>query len=159
MTDRTATPLPAGTYLVGDPCYAFSNDGPDYWGDWLNGTPRTEAHYSWPRLMDAEIGGHRIVGMGTAYGDGVYYDQYGNEYSVDAGMIGVVPIEALEAINSALVDLHGESLETATGLTVVTFDEPFHVSYDNGVIAIGLLEIDTDIEGPDDDDDYEDEED
>lgn len=30
---------------------------------------------------------------GTAYGDGVYYDNEGNEYPVSAGNIGLVPLE------------------------------------------------------------------
>ena len=30
---------------------------------------------------------------GTAYGDGVYYDNEGNDYAVSAGNIGLVPLE------------------------------------------------------------------
>ena len=29
----------------------------------------------------------------TSYGDGIYWDEHGNEYPVDAGVIGLVPLE------------------------------------------------------------------
>ena len=152
MTDRTKTPLPAGEYLIGDPCYAFDNYGPDYWGVWLDATPTMPGTHSWPRLMDAEIQGFRVVGMGTAYGDGAYNDQFGNEYGVDAGMIGAVPTDALVKLYPEYAGLDEDSLEAKTQMKVFTFDEPFDVSYENGVITIGHIEIDTDPEFDEDED-------
>lgn len=76
--------VPAGKYFLGDPCYAVPNR---LW-DKLLGSCKFFAH------CVGEVDGHNVLGFNTAYGDGVYEDQFGNEFPVDAGLIGLVP-EAL----------------------------------------------------------------
>lgn len=69
----------AGTYFIGDPCYALRNDLYDKWG--------SDNNYD-----DGDYG-YFAVGS-TAYGDGTYKDLYSNtEYGVDAGILGVVNME------------------------------------------------------------------
>lgn len=81
--------LPAGEYWVGDPCNAV----PEHeWGSWL-----TDAYGGQDgnlvSVLLADVQGKPVLGIGTSRGDGVYYDQLGYEYMVDAGLIGAVPVE------------------------------------------------------------------
>lgn len=72
-------------FYVGDICYVLDDDFYDKeWGshDYADGEYETEF-------------GKFAVGS-TAYGDGEYADIDGHEYSVDAGVIGIVPWEILE---------------------------------------------------------------
>ena len=55
--------------------------------------PDHKAHYG---LVHDPASGHDFMVAGTAYGDGCYRDQYGNQYSVDAGNIGIVPTELVD---------------------------------------------------------------
>ena len=75
---------PSNKFYIGDVCYVLDDKIYDeIWGgkhDYADG------------LIDCENGLSFLV-HGTAYGDGEYYDQYGHPYGVDAGVIGVVPIE------------------------------------------------------------------
>lgn len=122
--------LPAGDYLVGDPCYASAHHGTmDWWMDWLNAADFTKED-----LLDAEALGHRVVAVSTAYGDGCYPASMGSHFSypVDAGLLGVVPVE-LE---------HGANYRG--GLERVTFSEPFKVYRDDaGTVHIGHIVIPT----------------
>lgn len=69
----------AGTYFIGDPCYALRDDLYEKWG--------TDNNYD-----DGDYG-YFAVGS-TAYGDGTYDDIYSNKsYGVDAGILGVVNME------------------------------------------------------------------
>ena len=57
--DETIT-LPAGTYVVGDPCYTV----PDAcWGDWLDAAGNEDA--TRPDILAATLDGHPIVGIST----------------------------------------------------------------------------------------------
>lgn len=122
---KTAT-LPAGPYVIGDPCYMINDE---HWVPWLE-----EADFTIPcreHVLLANYRGQPAVGVSTAHGDGQYRDQYGNEYGVDAGLIGAVPTSALTA----------EQLECAE--TIVTFPQDFTCYFDEGVIHIGHIEINT----------------
>ena len=135
-TEIQSRTLPAGTYYVGDPCYAFKDD--HLWMALLDS--------AWKGgLVEADADGRSFTSSSTAYGDGLYRDQHGNEYPVDAGMIGVV-----------LVD-HADE-DYVHGMVIHEFDRPFTVAYNDGTITIGTIVIET---GDDDSDDwyYEDDED
>lgn len=134
MTTATETEsrvLPAGTYWVGDPCYAFNDHA--LWGDLLD-SAWIDGGRIIPQIMDAKVEKDGevfiFVASGTAHGDGCFPDNAGHEYGVDAGMIGVVPAR--------------EGEEVPRGLREVTFDKPFTVGYDDGDIEIGHLTIETD---------------
>lgn len=127
--------MPAGAYYVGDPCYAFSNDNNERWMQWLK-----DANYDvtpYPRYLLAEVEGKAVLGIGTAYGDGAYPGSDGFEYCVDAGLLGVVPVEVAE--DSALY-----------AMNKTTFDKPFTCSYDEGTITLGHIVIETSDESNDD---------
>ncbi len=135
--DITPTTIPAGTYWVGDPCYA--NDDDRRWmaygdsSDWFQDTPIGTDGDAW------------CVGIGTAYGDGTYTDRQGREYPVDAGMIGVTPA------------YQWAKNEPPFGSHLVTFNHSVQCRYDveSQTIIIGDIEIPT---GDEADDEYDDSE-
>lgn len=154
-TQKTLNPLPAGLYVVSDPCYYFpsdnSDDRDDPWVSWLNAAWK-DVDPNLVQILDAELDGFRIVASSTAYGDGIYNDQDGHSYSVDAGMIGVIPLNALAMLMPVEV-----AKATATGVDavldlvarsggrIIFFPKEFNVEYskDAGVISIGHLSINT----------------
>lgn len=150
---KTAEPLAAGKYWVGDPCYAFSNDNLDDdlwdgWSAWLNHawSEYTGAPGGIPRINDGRIRGMRIVAVNTAHGDGEYPSNIGVNFPVDAGLIGAVHESFIKTLYP---ELEGELF----GMTLVDFPEPFHLSYDEGTITIGHIQIETDDWGYDEDED------
>ena len=76
-------------FYIGDVCYVLP--GCIYHGIW-------QKQYNFEKGLikvsgeDGEPGGSFAVAS-TSYGDGVYWDEHGNEYPVDAGVIGLVPLE------------------------------------------------------------------
>jgi len=91
--------VPAGKYVLGDPCYCFPDrrdDDRDMWAEvgesceWFEESPIARLDFA-----DKEWS---ILGFATAYGDGGYPDQFGNVYGVDAGLIGLVPYDLVIAM-------------------------------------------------------------
>lgn len=83
--------VPAGTYFLGDPCYAVPDD---QWMDLLESCGFFGAEPSLPGAGPVGIAnGHEVLAFGTAWGDGEYTDQFGCTYAVDAGLIGLTPVE------------------------------------------------------------------
>jgi hypothetical protein len=109
--------LPAGRYVIGDLCYRDQEDADELFADYQPGKIKT--------LYD----GRRYAYLNTAYGDGSYSDQDGNEYSVDSGTIGIMQYD------------DGE-LDSRMGRTF-EFDSDFQVYASNGVLHFGHISIDT----------------
>jgi hypothetical protein len=137
----TAVLMPAGTYFVGDPCYAVPDDR---WHEWLAladpdvfGPNPTRNDGGCARVLNAELDGHPVLGIGTAYGDGVYQDKQGNSFPVDAGLIGLVSVGLIE-----------DKVRDDLGV-IWTFERPFECSYRDGVIVLGDFEINTEDEEED----------
>jgi hypothetical protein len=112
--------IQAGKYYLGDPCYSLQ----DSWGDVLKQTG------CFKKLPIAEIDGHQVLGFKTAYGDGIYQSNTGRAFCVDAGMIGLVPIELAEE-------------ENPFSTIVIEFHEPTLCTNKNGLMQFGLIKIDT----------------
>jgi len=138
------TTLPAGKYWIGDPCYVLSHDDSKFnWGEFCSFCFKDD---STGRKNEGIVThqGITFAYFGTAHGDGCYNDQYGNEYGVDAGMIGCIHV-------ASVIDKNGLGLGT-----VHEFNEPFTASYDEydkGTIRFGHISIPTD---GCDEDEYED---
>ena len=109
--------MPAGKYYIGDLCYVMTDD------EWLEFCDIT---IRGTQVIDGEFqlkDGRRFATYGTAYGDGVYHDQYGHSYSVDAGLIGCIKIEDIRANNyDNLLDLG----------SIMEFDNSFATSGGRG---------------------------
>jgi hypothetical protein len=120
--------IPAGAYYLGDPCYVV-RDGE--WGGLLDMTDCFDNPEGF--LSD----GTRVVAFGTYYGDGEYYDQFGRDYGVDAGLIGLVP--------------WSDSFAGAGGHKV-EFDKDVFAHEDDGILTFGNIVIDTKGQYEDDED-------
>jgi len=75
--------VPAGKYVLGDPCYSVPDE------DW-----ETLLHScDYFNKPIGTVGDVQVLAFQTMYGDGEYEDSRGNKHSVDAGLIGLVPLE------------------------------------------------------------------
>lgn len=137
--------LRPGKYWVGDLCYVMHPQ----WDEVCKLMFATNGN----GVLNGEFNlanGVRFAQHSTAYGDGTYYDEQGRAYPVDAGLIGCIRVEDIQD------DSESKWLE---GGNVVDFDKPFEITYNNGVIKIGHIEIDTDPEyNNEEDEDYDEEE-
>lgn len=117
-----------GLYYVGDLCYVFNNE------DWdkvceltIDGNKMLSGEFNLPD-------GRRFAMYNTKYGDGVYNDQFGNQFYVDSGTIGCVLVK----------DTTKRDYESMRRLgTIVEIKDIFHTSEDNGCIFISNITIDT----------------
>jgi hypothetical protein len=103
--------IPAGTYFLCDPCYVIPGN---QWHDILDKTNLYEEMYA-----DPERG--VSAAHGTKWGDGLYEDDDGNEYPVDAGIIGLTDIR----YNPNLSDYRR-----------IEFATPVELTYNRGVIKV-----------------------
>ena len=132
--------FPAGEYYVGDPCYVIGdNDNPNDtdWEDlgistgWFGCDPDIP-HPNWDDGL-FEYNGYKCFAYHTAYGDGTY--TFGRmTFGVDAGLLSVIPMEAVNAGRITDAHLLGH---------VVEFKIPFKVWYEDGTFYFGHIEIDT----------------
>ena len=90
-------------FYIGDICYVL--DDATYHGVW-GGAGYEGGIYEVPGT------GYSFAAAHTAYGDGIYTDDGGHEYDVDAGNIGLVPLELVEDGTTAggqVFDVPGEA--------------------------------------------------
>lgn len=121
--------LPAGTYFVGDPCYAV----PDaLWSEFLE-----RGSFVGNEML--RIDNMYAAAVDTMHGDGEYRDAKGEyTFPVDAGLLGVVNVDAIQ--KEMLDDIVAHKMGA-----IVTFDTPFKVSVDGyGLVRVGEILIDTD---------------
>jgi len=116
-----------GDYYVGDLCYVLRNE-------WDEVCSLTIKEHSCLDGVFTLANGTKFATYGTAYGDGVYIDQKGHKYPVDAGLIGCVAVKDLDA------NILKDNIRLGN---IIKFDKPFTTSEDQGVIVIGNLSIDT----------------
>jgi len=136
--------LPRGTYYVGDLCYVVKDD------EWENYCDRSFPDDGYEHIGIFEnYDGIGYATFGTKYGDGEYFDQYGDSYAVDSGSIGCIPI-------SAVADKYDMDEIIRLG-NIVSFNEPFYCEYDDetGTIRIGHVEIVTGQSEDEDEDEYD----
>jgi len=126
--------MPAGRYYIGDLCYVMTDE------EWEEFCSITIVDL---RCIDGEFtlkDGRRFATYGTAFGDGLYMDQYGREYGVDAGLIGCIRLDDIKADKYNIEEL-GNISEFETDFT--TSGGRGKDSWD-GVICIGGVKIQTD---------------
>jgi len=116
--------MPAGSYYLGDPCYVV----PDK--DWSKFCDIFFENLDEPFKFSK---GKTFLAFGTAYGDGVYTDNEGRKYPVDAGIIGLVPVGS---VPKPVVNIHWPT-------HVIDFAEPFECENEAGKMTFGHLVINT----------------
>lgn len=148
-----------GTYIVGDMCYILNDS---IWNRVCDTILEQEGHFNFGFFGKEDIKGWW---HSTAYGDGNYdYSVcvktniknttpfYG--FGVDAGLIGILPIEILD---TDLVEktLNKDNIIENSSLMVIEIDRDFEPKYEDGIFKFGELEIYTSYE----DEEFDDEED
>jgi hypothetical protein len=87
---RVEVVVPSGTYAIGDPCYAVPNDD---WADLLESCDYFRNPIGYVKTGEQKFS---VLGFGTKWGDGCYRGTDGKAYPVDAGLIGLVPVEMIK---------------------------------------------------------------
>jgi hypothetical protein len=132
--------VPKGIYVIGDPCSAVPNDD---WDDLLASCNYFQSPIGYVRrgFTDKVF----VLAFGTKWGDGCYAGSDGHEYPVDAGLLGLVPVEIVEE----LVDHDGDY----DGV-IVKFDrDTLCIDDGSGKLKFGHITIDTDPEDPEEEED------
>lgn len=107
-------------FYIGDICYVLNDD--IYDGIWGKIGQYQDGEY-------ATGGGNKFAMASTAYGDGCYGDDYGNVYGVDAGVLGLVPLELVAKRNGVQ---WGAVFEGEGEATMVARDGEFEFTLPNG---------------------------
>lgn len=120
--------MPAGEYYIGDLCYVMEPEWEEFCALTINGNKVIDGAFT---LKD----GRSFLFFNTLYGDGVYSDNYGREYGVDAGLIGAILVDNISEEEKKELDLGH----------VVTFETPWEAMCikTNGQMAFGNVVIDT----------------
>ena len=112
-------------FYIGDICYVLNRENYDkVWG----GAEYKDGQYTVPET------GYNFIVAGTAWGDGIYEDNDGREYPVDAGNIGLVPLELCErphTDNGRVISEPGDATYTAEdGVFIITLPSGKTVTID-----------------------------
>lgn len=146
MFTNTIT-LPAGEYIIIDPCYVMPDDAYQKMVDTIYSTSHMEEN-------QFTYKGKTMVVFGTAYGDGGYPNTFNdNDILVDSGQIAIIPTAVL---TKKVIK------ENASCSVVVTFENNVHCSNNGGIMEFGHITVDTLQEDDEEEDDWygdEDEED
>lgn len=126
--------FPAGKYYIGDPCYVLEESIYD----------KLIENFDFDKSYTIEINGHTMFMHCTSYGDGTYNDGTARSYSVDSGLISIMPVKFISM----------EKFNETDNVHIVEFEKEFYVSFDDGTFKFGHVEIPT---GGDDSQDDEDE--
>ena len=118
----------AGRYYIVDPGYVIAEQN---WDEFLDNTDfdkgENQTYKQYP-----------IFAHYTAQGDGLFQDKKGKIYSVDSGILGIMPIEAAEK-PIPKTKVYGKLGH------MVEFKQDFKVEYNDGVFIFGDIVIDTKI--------------
>lgn len=121
---RVEVVVPQGSYVIGDPCYAV----PD--GDWQSLLLSCNYFESPIGYVGDGLQKTPVCAFITKWGDGFYQGSDGNRYSVDAGLIGLVPVAIVKDLsNHIVVKFERDTLCIADG---------------NGTLRFGHIKIETD---------------
>lgn len=122
--------MPAGNYYIGDLCYVMHNEWDEVCELLFAGRTDHGCNQGVFTLKD----GRKFAIFNTAYGDGVYQDQYNRDYMVDSGSIGCFRVEDIE-----YNDQNNKALSH-----VFDFTQEFEVDTDGATLTFGHIIIDTD---------------
>jgi hypothetical protein len=121
---RVEVVVPSGTYAIGDPCYAVPND------DWADLLESCDYFQNPIGIVKDGLQKFSVLGFGTKWGDGCYRGTDGKDYPVDAGLIGLVPVEMIKDFADC---------------ELITFEkDTLCVNDGSGKLRFGHITIDTD---------------
>lgn len=132
MMNRT---LPAGVYVISDPCYVIDREDYDVLLAETNyfGVDRDDICERGGGIFTDNKTGRQFAVLSTLFGDGFFPSNVGKSFPVDAGCIACVPIE--------MVQPH---VSEDPGVVKIIMEQPFDIHYNDGTIIYGDVEIYTD---------------
>lgn len=140
--------LPAGTYYVGDLCYVLSDEDYD----------EIVCTFQYNDGDVHTVKGFTFAWISTAYGDGCYTDSKGNEYPVDAGLIGILRVddhpEFLQNLLQHNIDVDEKEGYPYWKHNLFTFDKEFYIEFSSGIFNIDGNIIDTKNDDEDEESDW-----
>jgi hypothetical protein len=145
-----AVTLPAGLYIVTDPCYAYPKK---HWDKFCN-EAYTGHTCNMPDMFSHR--GGEFYAFPTAFGDGIYsvYGPMEGDCAVDSGTLALIPVELIEQWRSATKI---RKLMKRGMVSLVELHEETALEFDGGNLKFGDYEIITDgsdLEDEEDDEDY-----
>ena len=132
---HTTYAVKPGIYWLGDPCYAVPKE---QWAAFVDQWYNDSGDFAEVATVDDVT----ILAFQTSYGDGIYTDIDGDDFSVDAGIIGLTPLELWDDTCSAHSFDEEDAVENALGHWVEV-REPWICHNDDGVHYFGPYKIDT----------------
>ena len=117
-----------GKYFIGDPCYIFDKS----WKRILN-------HTNYFADGRNSLFGYDACYGDTAYGDGVYHDNFNRLYTVDSGTLAILPTKLISWDNKVTESY----IEESRIMHIVEMSEDFLCEVFNGVFKFGDIEINT----------------
>lgn len=130
--------LPAGKYYVGDLCYVMHDEWDEVCSLFFKDRDDHGCNEGEFNLKD----GRRFASYNTKYGDGGYWDQFGNEYGVDAGLIGCIAMNDIDLTSGHNFTSGGQIIEFKNDFFVSGSQGLSRQDWD-GVIHIGHIVINT----------------
>ena len=124
--------MPAGRYYVGDLCYVMHDVWEEFCDITISGSECLEGEF---QLKD----GRRFATYSTQYGDGFYPSNIGENFSVDAGLIGCILV-------SDITDPEATEAAMKSYGAIVEFGTDFITEGDRrgtGIIQFGRVIIET----------------
>jgi len=120
--NRVEVLVPSGTYVIGDPCYAVPDK---YWDALLLSCNYFECPIGY---VKHGLQKYPVLAFGTKWGDGSYRGTDGKVYDVDAGLIGLVPVEIIvDTADCELITFDKDTLCVDDGLGKLKFG---HITID-----------------------------
>lgn len=129
--------MKAGRYFLGDPCYVITSEK---WREVCDKSSKSDIF---------EISNIELFMSGTKYGDGSYEDNFGNEYGVDSGTLGCIPLQLCQRKDLVFSDVYDvpQIVKNSNGYTVgyvFNFEYDFECIAYNGKFDFGgKVKIDT----------------
>jgi hypothetical protein len=120
--------MTAGKYYIGDLCYVMDETE---WDEFCGLTIDYEKH----TCNEGEFtfkDGRRFAVYNTKFGDGLYFDQFDREYSVDAGSIGCFKVEDIRADKYDDIETLGN---------IVEFGSEFVTGAHDGTLFFGDVKV------------------
>ena len=132
MSEKIFTNIPAGTFFIGDPCYAFGA-GKHKWDDILTATDT----YDSSTVTEIEPG--MVTGAFSIGGDGVFPGHNADtgasyEFPVDAGIIGFVDVRLMDEADI-------EECRSQNCGVFVTFEKSWSAFAEGDWLYIGNIRI------------------
>jgi hypothetical protein len=136
----TLPTLPAGDYLIIDPCYVYTGTRWDALSRVMCALPTP-----YTGIVTDPVTGCAFAFSFTAAGDGIYSDHEGHRYGVDSGSLACLPLAMLDAATLARLPTRDRSIDQVCRGRWVTFTTAWvcRPCDAQGVIRFGHLVIHT----------------